>query len=248
PERVAQPVGNRAVDSRALSFAGALEADADLMTAVRLHRGADMECGGAEPHEVDVAGAARRTEDREVVDCLEKVRLPLAVFSDDDEPGRRRLELDVRQVAEVAHHQPIEPRRGAGHAETIIQQRSMVRRRRQVPPNRGARFSRKARVPSRLSPVAASSPNAVASRANASSSDASAPRLTTAMHCATASGPLASIARNVPAAAVNRSAAGTTRLTSPMRYASAASIISPVRSNCSARPLPTSRARRCVPP
>jgi hypothetical protein len=52
--------------------------------------------------------------------------------------------------------------------------------------------------------------------------------------------------RELRASAIS-SPAGTTRLTSPMRCASGAVIWSPDSSSSSARPLPTSRARRCVP-
>ena len=45
-----------------------------------------------------------------------------------------------------------------------------------------------------------------------------------------------------------RSSAGTTWFTKPMRWASVASIISPVNTSSMARPRPTKRAKRWVPP
>ena len=73
-------------------------------------------------------------------------------------------------------------------------------------------------------------------------------RFTSSIHAVSASGAFASICVSIAFVASSKSAAGTTRLTSPIRSASAASIVSPVNNSWSARPLPTSRGRRCVPP
>src|SRR5690242_558751 len=116
-----------------------------------------MERFRAEAHHVLISRAARRAQQMQIVDGLEEIGLSLTVFSDQHESVGGRVELDVRQVSEIVYGEPLEPRRGGGHA----------------PVKRAARFSRKARVPSRLSSVAANRPNAVASRVNASSSVAS---------------------------------------------------------------------------
>ena len=64
----------------------------------------------------------------------------------------------------------------------------------------------------------------------------------------TASGAFSMIFRAVASAAGSNSAGSVTRFTKPMRSASSAVIISPVRHNSCATPFPHSRARRCVPP
>ena len=59
---------------------------------------------------------------------------------------------------------------------------------------------------------------------------------------------VAAICPRMASARAIRSDAATTSLTSPMRWASCAPIISPERMSCRARPFPTSRGRRWVPP
>src|SRR5712692_2594816 len=116
------------------------------------------------------------------------------------------------------------------------------------PLNCAGRFSRNARVPSRISSVAQHRPNSVASRNNPSSCGISVPCSTASMANLTASGALAMIFLASASAAGISSAGSTTRFTRPMRSASAAEIISPVRISSCAAPLPHSRARRCEPP
>ena len=65
---------------------------------------------------------------------------------------------------------------------------------------------------------------------------------------ATATGDRAAMARAISSAASCSSARGTTFSTSPHWYAVAASTKSPVRFSSSARPTPTIRGSRCVPP
>ncbi len=129
------------------------------MATARLDRRTDVKTICAKAHEILIARATRRAQNLEVVDRLEQVRLALAVFADDDEAVGRRRQIDVSEIAKVADDETIESRRSGAGAH--------------VPLKFAARFSRNARVPSRLSSVAASSPNAVASSASASSSDAS---------------------------------------------------------------------------
>src|SRR2546425_2711270 len=116
------------------------------------------------------------------------------------------------------------------------------------PWNCGSRLARKADVPSCLSSVAAQSPKNEASSTKPSAWLVSSPRFTASSEYVTAIGALAKICFRMASARGISSAAGTTSFTSPMRYASWALMISPDRMSCSARPLPTSRGRRCVPP
>src|SRR5262249_11736719 len=118
----------------------------------------------------------------------------------------------------------------------------------QRPSKRAGRFSRNAVVPSFMSCVAASRPKWFASSSSPSSSLISTPWSTASRQRRMASGAIASIPRSIFSDSASSSAAGTTLLTRPMRYASWASINSPERISCNATPLPTSRGSRCVPP
>src|SRR5258705_1575456 len=180
--------------------------------AVRARR--DVEAVRAEPHHVHVARAAYRTQRGQVKDGLEQVRLSLAVLADDRDAGRREGEIEPREIAEVAQGERLQHDARVGDRHLAV--------------NFAGRFSRKALIPSALSRVAESMPKYEASSAIASSSGISSPRSTASMQCATASGPWARIVVSSARAALSSSPAGTTRFTSPMRYASAASISSPV--------------------
>jgi len=127
------------------------------MVTIGRDRGAQMKAVSAEAHDVLISRAARRTKQVQVVNGFKDVRLALPIFTDQHEAVGGSFELDVGEIAEIVNGEPLEPRRGRIHA----------------PVKRAARFSRKARVPSRLSSVAASSPKAVASSVVASSSVAS---------------------------------------------------------------------------
>src|SRR5581483_5262937 len=115
------------------------------------------------------------------------------------------------------------------------------------PLNSGFRLSRNARVPSRMSSVDATRPNSVASYWHASANGISAPLLTALMMYFIAIGALAASCAASARTAVISSAAGTTRLTRPMRSASSAVIGAPVRISSIARPRPTRRDSRRVP-
>ena len=83
---------------------GALEPDADLVACDPSSTVArDVKPVGAEAHEILIARAARRSQDLQVVDRLEQIRLALAVVADDDEAVGGRRELDAREIAKVAH-------------------------------------------------------------------------------------------------------------------------------------------------
>ena len=73
------------------------------------------------------------------------------------------------------------------------------------------------------------------------------PRLTASIMYCTAIGALAASSAASVFASSSARAAGTTLLTRPIASASSALICRPVSSRSSAMPLPTSRARRCVP-
>src|SRR5208282_2757492 len=116
------------------------------------------------------------------------------------------------------------------------------------PLNCAGRFPRNAVVPSFLSSVAQQIPKSVASRYSPSASVISMPLLTASMAYCTASGAFAMIFAAIASARGISSAAAVTSFTSPIRCASCAVIISPASTICIARPLPTSRGSRCVPP
>src|SRR5258706_6553048 len=117
-----------------------------------------------------------------------------------------------------------------------------------LPWNSGTRFARKAEGPSRFSSVAAPTAEYAASSAEPSPWPASSPLFTASRASLTAIGALAAICARIASARAISSAAGTISLTRPMRCASSAPIVAPERMSCSARPLPTRRGRRCVPP
>ncbi len=103
-ERVAQPLGHGAVDARALSVPGALEADGDLVTrsaGVDLRR--DVERLRSKADEIRVARTARRAQELQVVNRLEQIRLALAVLADDDPTRGRRSEVHMLEVPKVAN-------------------------------------------------------------------------------------------------------------------------------------------------
>src|SRR5262249_53155792 len=68
-----------------------------------VYRRCKMKRIGTEAHEILIARAANGPEDLEIVNRLEQVRLALSVVTDDDESLTRRRELDVREIAKVAH-------------------------------------------------------------------------------------------------------------------------------------------------
>jgi len=118
---------------------------------------------------------------------------------------------------------------------------------RYLPLNSALRFSMKARVPSFMSSDEARRPNSEASSRDPSAKPASSPPFTASIPIRTASGPRDMMARAIFSQVGSNSSAGTTLLTSPIRWASSAEIRSPVRIGSSALPFPTSRGRRCVP-
>src|ERR1700732_529429 len=117
-----------------------------------------------------------------------------------------------------------------------------------LPLNCACLFSKNADVPSFLSSVARETPNNTASRYKPSARVISMPLFTASMVYWTANGALAIIFCAMASARGMRSAETVTSFTRPMRCASCAVIISPVSTSCMARPLPTRRGRRCVPP
>src|SRR5262249_16647362 len=151
-----------AVEARTLPVSGALEAERDFVTpASRVDLRRDVEPLGAEAHDVGIARAARRPEELQIVNRLEEIGLALTVLPDDHPTRGRPGELDMREVSKIANGKTREssgsPPPPRGHA----------------PVNFAARFSRNARVPSRLSSVAPSSPNDDASSMSAASSEES---------------------------------------------------------------------------
>src|SRR5690606_19285082 len=155
---------------------------------------ADVERIRAEADQPLVRRSAEGPEGLEVVDRLEQVRLPRAVVPDDRGADGREREFELREVAEIPEAQldtdqredrgthgarNIPPRgpagKGAGPPRAARPRRRRPRPGEAVdapgyrPWNCGGRFSRKACIPSRMSAVAASSPNRCASKDSASS-------------------------------------------------------------------------------
>ena len=97
-----------------------------------------------EAYNVRVSGASRGSQQLEVIHGLQKIRLALPIVADKDKSLGRNVEVHGGQVSEVADRDAADPRRGLRHA----------------PVNFAGRFWRNARVPSCLSCVVASVPNA----------------------------------------------------------------------------------------
>src|SRR5205085_1333809 len=115
------------------------------------------------------------------------------------------------------------------------------------PLNTGLRFSKNARVPSRMSSVAVTMPNSAASSWHASANGISAPRLMASIAWRSAMGAFdESSAANARDSFI-KLAAGTTRFTSPAASASSALTATPVRIISIAFVLPTRRTSRWVP-
>ena len=148
-------------------------------------------------------------------------------------PSARRRKLDVCEIAKVAH---IEAR------EAGLQRHSRARELRGALVEKGARalaLVLGGREQAERRGLERERVGRAADRSRRSRPRCSAPRRAARWRGSSASSSSSS---------ASSSAAGTTRFTRPMRYASCASIISPVSSSCSARPLPTRRGSRCVPP
>ena len=152
-----------------------------------------------------------------------------------------------RLVAEVARQ--VAPDVGPAFVRvTLHPSSSSVLVHRPQPVQVGERFSMKARIPSRWSSVAKSSKKAARSARRPAVSDRSAAASTERLAARTASGGIAAIVSASSSAASTVSAAGTTFVTSPAAFASAAGIARPVRISSMASADPTARVRRCVPP
>ena len=116
------------------------------------------------------------------------------------------------------------------------------------PANAGRRFSRNARVPSRSIFGGGGEAERRGFEAQAFFEPAFEPHIDGLHHQRQRHRPVRQHLAQPLAAELEQLAASTTWFTSPMRCASAASIGSPDSSISSARPRPTSRGSRCVPP
>ena len=73
------------------------------MLAVRRDCCMQKKCSRAEPYEVCITSAAHRSQQLEVVDRLEKIRLAVTIVTDQDDTVGRECEVCTREVSEVAN-------------------------------------------------------------------------------------------------------------------------------------------------
>ena len=166
-------------------------------------------------------------------------------------PGRSAPRGRTPSAALPAHRPPGCGSHGSrgGESLTKIVGLGRVLQACQWPSKAGFRFSRNARVPSRMSSVEESSPKGWPRAAGRPPGSSRSRRRPPRAPTRTASGPCSMMPRTSASASAEqlgrRAPPG-----SPARCdrASAASIIAPVRSSSSARPLPTRRGSRTVPP
>jgi len=62
-----------------------------------------MKAVGAKADDVNIAGAARRAEEMEVIHGLEQVGLALSIVADDGDPIRGRCQLDMGEIPKISH-------------------------------------------------------------------------------------------------------------------------------------------------
>jgi hypothetical protein len=110
-ECVAHALGNHAVDAYALALARALEPHAKVVPGVRLNGCGDVKSIRAETNEILIACTARRSQNLQIVDRLQQIRLPLAVVADHHQAFGGRRNLDVCEVAKVARDEADQSRR-----------------------------------------------------------------------------------------------------------------------------------------
>jgi len=107
-----------------------------------------------------ITRVAYRSQDLEVVDRLQEIRFSLTVVTDDDRAIRRQLEVYAFKIPEIANVDVVEA--DARFCSVPRFSRSGCSggglNDRHFPLNEGGRFSMKARIPSRMSSVAASRP------------------------------------------------------------------------------------------
>src|SRR5687767_13306946 len=127
-----------------------------------------MEAPCSEPRHVLIARRVLGAKRLEVEDALEEIGLPVPILAEDGDAGGGEIEIDTLEVAEISNRHALEPHaRNVGVRATRCAARRLVLVRWlgrrwslafHFPLNAGARFSRNAFVPSRMSSVAARSP------------------------------------------------------------------------------------------
>ena len=126
----------------------------------RINLGGDVKSVGVEAGEVLITRVTDGAEDLEIVDRLEKIRLAVPVVADQRDTFGGETEIDALEVAEVLDRDALESDAmvpiGGGGARLACGR--LDGRYAHVPLNSGARFSTNARVPSRMSAVAARRP------------------------------------------------------------------------------------------
>src|SRR6478672_8087060 len=102
-----------------------------------------MKAGRVEAREILIARFTNRAHDLQIVNRFEKVGLAVAVVADDHGALGRELQIDSLEVSEIANRDRVQ-------SNAIVTTH--------FPLKAGVRFSRKARIPSRMSSVAARRP------------------------------------------------------------------------------------------
>ena len=151
-QRIRHALGLRTVQKNFLAAAEPVEADGDVVRARAFDRRRQMKARLAEGDELRVLRAAQRSQQTQIVDRFEEVRLPLAVLADQRDPRRRQLELRPTKIAEGANRQP--PQRAV--RDRMLGDRA--HRAHHSPVNAAGRFARNALIPSFMSFVVAIRP------------------------------------------------------------------------------------------
>jgi RecA/RadA recombinase len=99
---VAHALGDDAVDAYAFALARALEPDANFVARICLNGCADMKSFRAETDEILVARTSRGSQDLQIVNRLQQIRLSLAVVADHHQAVGGRRNLDVCKIPKVA--------------------------------------------------------------------------------------------------------------------------------------------------
>src|SRR6185503_4720620 len=91
------------VERHTFLFARAVEADAEVVLVIGAGGEGDVKTALTESHYFLVASSARASQNLEVIDRLEKIRLSLAILADDRESRLGEIKIDALEVSEIAN-------------------------------------------------------------------------------------------------------------------------------------------------
>ena len=89
--------------------ADAVEADGDLALLGRVRVRGDVEASGVEARQVLITSVTDRSQNLEIVNGLEEIRLAVAVVADDDGTVGWELEINAVEIPKIANRESVEP-------------------------------------------------------------------------------------------------------------------------------------------